>query len=126
MTQTFRAISATVGNTVFADIAAPDKKLSVTSNRTNVTRNGIQAPVVRTALVFTAPVSLTEPGCTDNCAPHGLFTESIRIETSAPATSKTQLVADLKMVVSILESHDSIFDGFVPPSSVDIVYTPEV
>lgn len=119
MQKTYRFIATSTSGLTFADISAPSNVLSFTNERKTVTRGGVTAPVVRTSIVMTKPVSLSAPDCTDKCAPQGQFTESLRLETSHPSDS-AKLIADLKELVDFLELNPSVFDGFNPPASVDI------
>lgn len=119
MQKTYRFIATSASGLTFADVSAPSNVLSFTNERKTVTRGGVTAPVVRTSIVMTKPVSLSAPDCTDKCAPQGQFTESLRLETSHPSDS-AKLIADLKELVDFLELNPSVFDGFNPPASVDI------
>lgn len=119
MAKTYRFITTSASGITFADISAPSNTLAFTNERKTVTRGGVTAPIVRTSVVMTKPVSLSAPECTDKCAPQGQFTESLRLETSHPSDS-AKLIADLKELVDFLETNPSVFDGFNPPASVDI------
>lgn len=120
MSKTYRFINATGASNVFANVTAPDQLISVSSSRSQVTRSGVTAPLIRTSFVMTQPVSLSEPGCTDGCAPHGIFTELVRIETSH-AGSVGDLLKHLKEAVAVIEANPSYFDGFNFPQGADIV-----
>lgn len=122
MNRIFRAIKATPGSVTFAELSKPDNTIKLESSRSNVTRNGVQAPLVRTSAVLTSPTKMAEESCTDGCAPKGVFTRVVRIETSDVALNKAQLVADLTMMISLLNGADGYFDGFTPPSSIDLTY----
>ena len=119
MPKTYRFIDAKGATNTFADTAAPDHLISVSSARSQVTRSGVTAPLIRTSFVMTQPVSLSEPGCTDGCAPHGVFTELVRIETSH-AGSVGELLAHLKQAVAVIEANSSYFEGFNFPQGTDI------
>lgn len=120
MIKTYRFIASTTNGVSFADITAPSNTLNFANERKTVTRGGVTAPVVRTSVVMTKPVSLSAPECTDKCAPHGQFTRSLRLETSHPSDSAA-LIADLTELVNFLELNPSVFNGFNPPASVDIL-----
>lgn len=119
MPKTYRFIDAKGATNTFADTTAPDRLISVSSARSQVTRSGVTAPLIRTSFVMTQPVSLSEPGCTDGCAPHGVFTELVRIETSH-AGSVGGLLTHLKQAVAVIEANPSYFEGFNFPQGTDI------
>lgn len=121
MKKTFRYISTAQNNTIrFANIAKPSETLSFHSERQRVNRTGVAADIVRNTIVKTNSISLSQVNCTDNCAPQGVFTRSIRLETSHPTTS-VELVAELEEVLAYLKTNTSVFNGFNPPASVDIL-----
>lgn len=120
MSKTYRFVRANGVTNIFADITAPDSTIGVQSQRSLVTRNGVQAPLVRTSFVKASPISLTEPGCTDNCAPRGLFTRLVRIETSH-AGSSADVITALEEALAVVKANPSFLEGFNFPPSTDIV-----
>lgn len=122
-TLVFRAISSSTQGVTFAELTNPDHQVKIGAVRQNITRNGVTQPLVRVTANLTLPLHTSEPGCADGCAPKGIFTRSVRIETSSISMDKASLIADLNMLVSILESNNgSVFDGFTPSASADISY----
>lgn len=122
MNKTFTNTEMLPGQNVFANVEKPDQSLRIGATRTNATRNGVKASLVRSHVVLTTPLSLTKANCSDACAPEGDFTRSVRLEFSSPTSSKADLLADLKMLTGYLEtSSDKLFEGFIPPASQDIV-----
>lgn len=122
-TLTFRAISTSSTGVTFAQIDNPDHLLKIGASRQSVNRNGVTQPLIRVTAVLSLPLHAGEPGCVDGCAPKGVFTRSIRIETSSIASDKATLLADLELLVATLKGNDgSVFDGFTPPAGTDITY----
>lgn len=124
---TFRAISTSSTGVTFAQIDNPDHLLKIGASRQNINRNGVTQPLVRVAAVLSLPLHASDPGCADGCATKGVFTRSIRIETSSIASDKATLLADLELLVATLKGNNgSVFDGFTPPAGTDIIYAPVV
>lgn len=122
-TLVFRAISSTAQGVTFAELTNPDHQVKIGAVRQNITRNGVTQPLIRVTANLVLPLHTSESGCADGCAPKGIFTRSVRIETSSIAMDKATLIKDLNMLVSILESNGgTIFDGFAPSPSADISY----
>lgn len=122
-TLVFRAISSTAQGVTFAELTNPDHQVKIGAVRQNITRNGVTQPLIRVTANLVLPLHTSESGCVDGCAPKGIFTRSVRIETSSISMDKAALIKDLNMLVSILESNDgTIFDGFTPSPSADISY----
>lgn len=106
---------------VFANVNKPDQKLTIGATRTQVTRNSVKVPLVRSHVLLVTPTEIFPQNCNDACQPRGDFTRTVRVETSAPTPDKAALIADLSAVVKLLESiDDTLFEGFIPQASKDI------
>lgn len=117
----FLYINTKPNGIVFADIANPDTKLSMTTERSLSKSNGLSRAITRTNTLITH-IDSDVGTCTDGCGPVATFPRSTRIVTSGLTTKASDVVADLKFMVSVLEKNPSYFEGFNLNQSSQLVY----
>lgn len=118
----FKYINSKPNGVVFADTANPDTKLSMSTERAYYKSNGVQQPVTRTNTLITHNDLVRPADCADGCSPMGAFPRSTRIVTSGISAKASDIIADLKFMIGVLETNPTYFEGFNLSQTAELTY----
>lgn len=120
---TFRIDTATPGRYVYVDLANLNRKLSLATSRTKLTRNTVDYVLNRTSIVLQTPERAYTAG-QEGTGASTEVTRVVRLETSSNVVSKASLLADIaEMQLLVNNMDDKFFEGLMPAQNVDITIT---
>ncbi|UHM27552.1 MAG: hypothetical protein SaLV2_gp2 [Sanya levivirus 2] len=109
------------GRLTFVGTTDYGSRMSSTTGRQDATNNGVKASMVRGSLVSFKQVQIAGETCGD-CTPKGVFTQSVRVEFSAPNPDVAVLAATIRDLADFLEANPRYALGLNLQAAQDITF----
>lgn len=113
------------GRLTFVGTTNYGSRMSSTTGRQDATNNGVKASMVRMSLVAFNQVQIAGETCGD-CTPKGVFTESVRVEFSAPNPDIKAIAAKVRALADFMEANPRYALGLNLQAAQDITFPPVV
>lgn len=109
------------GRQTFVGTTNYSARLSSTVGRQDATNNGVKASMVRLSLVAFDQVQVSGETCGD-CTPKGVFTESVRVEFSAPNPTVGSIAAKIRALADFVETNPRYAQGLNLQAAQDVTF----
>lgn len=109
------------GRLTFVGTTNYGARLSSTVGRQDATNNGVKASMVRLSLVAFDQVQVEGETCGD-CIPKGVFTESVRVEFSAPNPTVVSIAAKIRALADFVENNPRYALGLNLQAAQDVTF----
>lgn len=121
MIYTYLETDSRSGRLTFVGTTNYGSRLSSTVGRQDATNNGVKASMVRLSLVSFDQVQVAGETCGD-CTPKGVFTESVRVEFSAPNPTVSSIAAKLRSLADFVEANPRYALGLNLQAGQDVTF----
>lgn len=109
------------GRMTFVGTTDYNTRLSSVVSRQDATNNGVKTNMVRLSLAAFKQVQVSGESCGD-CAPKGIFSESVRVEFSTPNPDLAVLSQTLRDLADFVESNPRYAQGLNLQAAADLTF----